>query len=285
MKVTGYDFTRNWFDWAFENPEKINPNDTALYLWLIEKNNRCGWVDKFSITASESMAACGFKTYPPYKKAFDNLVNYGFIEIVRKSANQYQCNIIALSKNDKATNKALDKASLKQSSKHLYSNRESTFDINKQVNKETIKPLNNETKDSAAKKNAAPEFKYPEDLIECKNIYNDFIKKLTGGAGAKIDGKGINALKSIIIYLKSQIKEPDAKVSTALQVVFDKWNVLDPFIQNQTSLSQINSNLQNIIIQIKNNGKLTSNKPETIGRTSVDSLREFAARYNLPQHE
>ena len=134
--MNGYELSRYWFDWAFENPDLINSNDTALYMWLVEKNNRCGWSDKFSVTASESMGACGFKTYPPYKKSFDRLIEFGFIIMVKKSINQHQSNVIALSKNDKAIVKALDKASLTQSIKHVESNSKSTFDINKQ---ETIK--------------------------------------------------------------------------------------------------------------------------------------------------
>lgn len=135
--MNGYELSRYWFDWAFENPDLINPNDTALYLWLVEKNNRCGWSEKFSVTAAESMGACGFKTYPPYKKSFDRLVEFGFIIIVKKAINQHQSNVIALSKNDKAIVKALDKAHLNQSKKHIDSSSESTFDINKQDNYKT----------------------------------------------------------------------------------------------------------------------------------------------------
>lgn len=130
--MNGYELSRYWFDWAFENPDLINPNDTALYLWLIEKNNRSGWAEKFSVTASESMAACGFKTYPPYKKSFDRLIDFGFVLMVKKSVNQFQSNVIALTKNNKAIVKALDKAHLTHSTKHIDSSSESTFDINKQ---------------------------------------------------------------------------------------------------------------------------------------------------------
>lgn len=138
--MSGYELSRYWFDWAFENPDLINPNDTALYLWLIEKNNRSGWAEKFSVAATESMSACGFKTYPPYKKSFDRLIEFGFVILVKKSINQFQSNVIALSKNNKPIVKALDKASLTQSTKHLESNSESTFDNNKQDKPTTEKP-------------------------------------------------------------------------------------------------------------------------------------------------
>lgn len=125
--TSGYDLTRQWFDFAFENPDLTTSNDCALYMWLIELNNRLGWVGKFGITSQECMDACGFNTYPPYRKALKKLIELGFVKLVKKSANQYQCNIIslpkisksALSKNNKALDKAIVKARLKQSTKHV----------------------------------------------------------------------------------------------------------------------------------------------------------------------
>lgn len=176
--MSGYELSRYWFDWAFENPDLINPNDTALYMWLIEKNNRCGWSEKFSISSTESMSACGFKTYPPYKKSFDRLIEFGFVIMVKKSINQFQSNVIALSKNNKAIVKALDKASLKQSAKHLESNNESTFDINKQ---ETIKQ----------------ETINKEDIFESlwKNYPNKDNKKKAKEKFLKLDDKDIELVK------------------------------------------------------------------------------------------
>lgn len=267
----GYQLTRNLFDWCFENPDLINTNDIALYLWLVEKNNRCGWVEKMSVTASESMAACGFKTYPPYKKSFDKLIELGFIIMIKKSLNQYQCNIVALSKNNKATNKALDKASLKHSRKHLYSNRESTFDINKQRNNETNKPLNNETKDGEIK--ISP----PADLVysECMKIYNDFILDKTS-LPAKIDGQQGKALKGIINYFKSieNVKSGERSVQDCIAFVFKEWDRVEPFIKDKLKLSEINSNLTNIINQIKN-GKSNSalSKQQQVTEHNADQLR------------
>ena len=58
--------------------------------------------------------------------------------MVKKAVNQHQCNIVALSKFDKASNKALDKALMKhltkQSESTVQSNVESNCDIHKQVN-------------------------------------------------------------------------------------------------------------------------------------------------------
>lgn len=107
---TGYAFSRQYFDWAFEHPSENNTAMTALYFFLVEVNNRLGWKKEFGITSRECMEAIGITSYNTYKKNFDKLVEIGFIKVVKRSINQYQANIIALSNFDKAHNKALDKA-------------------------------------------------------------------------------------------------------------------------------------------------------------------------------
>lgn len=121
-KPTGYELSRAWFDFAFENNSKVTASHTALYLWLIEINNRLGWCKEFQITAKECMQGMACKSHNTYKKCLDDLISFGFIELKRRSTNQYQTNIIALSKNDKAQYKALDKAL----SKHYTEQQEST---------------------------------------------------------------------------------------------------------------------------------------------------------------
>ena len=109
-KNNGYQLSRAWFDFAFENCDKVNANHTALYLFMCEINNRLGWIEQFQITSTECMAGMSAKSHNTYKRVFDDLVEWGFILVIKKSKNQHQCNIVALSKFDKATDKALDKA-------------------------------------------------------------------------------------------------------------------------------------------------------------------------------
>lgn len=139
-KITGYDLTRDWFDFAFENQGKVTGNHGCLYLWLVELNNRMGWAKTFASPASQTMAAVGISSYNTYKKILDDLVSWGFVIMVKPSKNQYTANVIALSKNDKALYKALDKAMIKHYTKHNSSTIQSTDSISKQVNKETNKP-------------------------------------------------------------------------------------------------------------------------------------------------
>jgi hypothetical protein len=117
---------RNFWDFAFENPEKIKPNHIAIFSFAIEHCNRLGWKKKFGLPSTMTMEAVGIKSYNTYITAFNELVEYGFIELIEKSKNQYSSNIIALSNNFKALDKALDKAFIKHTTKQDESTIQST---------------------------------------------------------------------------------------------------------------------------------------------------------------
>ena len=125
--MTAYDYTRAWFNFSFDNPDKVSPGHTALFCWLVELNNRMGWAKTFASPTSQSMSACGIKSYNTHKKLFEDLVEFGFIKVIEPSKNQWQCAIIALSKIDKALDKAptkaLDKALANLVTDHLQYNK------------------------------------------------------------------------------------------------------------------------------------------------------------------
>jgi hypothetical protein len=124
---------RNFFNWSYENPSKINPNVTAIYVFILDHQSRLGFKREFGLPTMMTMEAVGIKNYRTYKKALDILVEYNFIEVVEWSKNQYSSNIIALVKNTKANTKALTKASTKHGQKHS----ESTASIDKLKNLRT----------------------------------------------------------------------------------------------------------------------------------------------------
>lgn len=121
-----YNLSRNWFNWSFENPDIVKPNHIALYFFCIEHCNRLGWKEKFGLPTSMAMEAIGIKSYNTYKKTLDEIVSFGFIQMIETSKNQYSSNIIALSKKAKAFDKALDKALIKHTTKHMSKQSEST---------------------------------------------------------------------------------------------------------------------------------------------------------------
>jgi hypothetical protein len=136
-----YKLYRDFWDYSFNNPEQIKPTHVAIYSFAIEHCNRLGWKPKFGFPTSMAMEATGIKSYSVFKKHFDDLVRYGFINLITPSKNQYSSNVIALKENYKAHDKALDKALIKHTSKQVQSTHQSTIQsidqsidsINKQV--------------------------------------------------------------------------------------------------------------------------------------------------------
>lgn len=178
VEKRSYYFTKIWFDFACQNPEKITPTHTAMYLWLVELNNRMQWAEKFASPASQVMQYTGIKSYNTYKKIFDDLVSMNFVSVIMESKNQFTACIIALSKFDKAHNKALDKAiskmpnqkMIEQLQEHSESTEQSTDSIIKQ---EEIKPI--EIKEEYI----------PVLDLKCDTIYDKIIGYLNLKSGTK----------------------------------------------------------------------------------------------------
>jgi hypothetical protein len=137
--MNSYELSRAWFDFAFEHPEKISPNHAAIYFFAIEHCNRLGWKKKFGFPTQMAMDAIGIKKHQTYIKYFNDLVEWGFFELVQKSLNQYSANIIciksAMPKNGKALDKAIITHAAKQTEPNGQSNGQSTGQSNGSINK------------------------------------------------------------------------------------------------------------------------------------------------------
>lgn len=118
--MNGYELTRDWFDFRFENPDKCKPIHTELYIYIIDQWNRLGQVNKFGLPTQYTMQVLNINSYNTFKTALDKLVEFGFIHLVSESKNQHQSRVVALSKNDKASSKALDKANANTLYKAIY---------------------------------------------------------------------------------------------------------------------------------------------------------------------
>ena len=129
--INGYTLTREWFNWCFENPEKVKPIHTALYLFIVDHCNRMGWKEKFGLPSYHAMESLGIKNWRTYKGALNDLVKFKAIKLISESKNQYTATVIAIVDNTKAPTKALDKALSKHSTKHS----QSIVSIDKQITK------------------------------------------------------------------------------------------------------------------------------------------------------
>jgi len=115
--MNSYELSRKWFDYCFDNPEKIKPVHTAMYFFIIEHCNRLGWKEKFGLPMEMTKDAIGISNYRTYSKTLKDLIDWGFVIEIQKSKNQYSSTIIAIAQNTKATTKALDKAMQKHDTK------------------------------------------------------------------------------------------------------------------------------------------------------------------------
>ena len=108
--MNGYEFSRAWFDFSFNHPNKVKPVHTAIYFFAIERCNRLGWKEAFGFPTDLAMEALGIRNYKTYISALQDLVDWNFIKWIQKSRNQYAANVIALVKNITPPPKALHKA-------------------------------------------------------------------------------------------------------------------------------------------------------------------------------
>ena len=145
--MNGYKLTRNWFDYKFENPSKVRAIHTDFYIYLVDQWNRLGKKDEFGLPTSYTMECLGIGSYNTYKKTLSDLVNFGFVKIVKDSKNQHISKIIALSKYDEAIDKPTDKPLDKPTDKPLDEATIKAIDkptdtIIKQYNNLTIEQIN-----------------------------------------------------------------------------------------------------------------------------------------------
>jgi hypothetical protein len=138
-ELNGYTLTRDWYNFKFENLGKVRHIHSDLYFYIVDTWNRFGQKQRIGLPSKYSMDALGIGNYNTYKKALDDLVEWGFIEMVSVAKNQYSSCIIALCKSEEATAKALDKA-------HVKASEEATANTTAYIYKQgTREQLNNET--------------------------------------------------------------------------------------------------------------------------------------------
>jgi hypothetical protein len=134
--MDGYTLTKNWFDFSFHTKE-CKYIHTAIYLWIVELNNRLQWKKEFGLPTNDTCEGLGIGNKMTYLKALNEIEAWGFIKILAHSKNQYQANIIQLCHSKKAIAPYI--ALQQHHIQHRDSNIDSTATIVKQRNKETKK--------------------------------------------------------------------------------------------------------------------------------------------------
>lgn len=293
-----YELSRQFWDYCYQNTGEVKPNHIALYFFIIEHCNRLGWKEKFGLPSHMAMEAISIKSHNTFISTLNDLIRFGFIVLHEKSRNQFTSNIIALSKKEKAQYKALDEAMIKHSTKQSESTIQSTVQsidsIDIPIYQSTNLPINQSTDEVASlpsfsgskvslnppppekKKSSA---KKEKNLLHCAiiEVYDLWYKKVNDGIPPHIAAKDAAAVKTISAQLKGAVlakqshlnaDEQDSAVIAGLEYIFNRWETLPPFYQQQKQLCQIASNLTNIIPLIKtpqNVNSSNNNKQRTSG--------------------
>jgi len=229
--MNSYELSRNYFDWCFENPEKINPNHTAIYFFAIEHCNRLGWKKKFGFPSQMTMDALGIKRHQTYIKYFNDLCEWGFFQLIEKSKNQYSSNIIclidAIPKNGKALDKAIINHEAKQTKTTRQSNGQSNSSIDKPItiNQITNKPINHKEI-----------FNFKKSLLEygfLENLVDDWLK-------VRKTKKATNTETAFKAFIK-EIESKSCNINEMLQIsVTNSWSGF-----KHSWVDNLKNNLQN----------------------------------------
>ncbi|PQJ31099.1 hypothetical protein BST92_03790 [Nonlabens arenilitoris] len=186
-KKNGYDLSRNWFNWCYENPEKIKPIHTAIYFYAVEICNRSGWKEKFGFPSQMVMESIGIKNWKTYIKALNDLIEFKFINMIEKSKNQHTSCIISLESATVKTTEALNKALSKQNQEHVPKQVQCTVSINKPITKKKEPRDKDLSPFDLISKEKASELKTWEKN-NCENVhdYDDLIEAFNNTTGMEI---------------------------------------------------------------------------------------------------
>lgn len=207
-----FDYFNHFWKWSGENTDKVTPTATAIYFYILHVANSLNWKESFSLSSTQIMNGCGIANYKTYKKHFDELVENGFVKIVKQSTNQYSANIIALVKNTEAHTTALPRQVPEQDS--------STYQSNDHIHK-TIKTVktNKTTKTKGADLNKV----YSEN----ENVNKAFIDFLQNRIEIKKPATQ-RAADLLVSEMRKLYKSPDEAIKGINQSIMKGWTGLFP---------------------------------------------------------
>lgn len=280
--MNAYSLMRAWFNFAFENQGVVSGNHTGMFCWFIEQNNRMGWTANFAAPRDQTMAAVGITSHNTYNRVFNDLIEFGFVKMVKKSNNQWTANIIALSKNDITNESDLDSALSKNEQaqdcadakneqaqvSHCIEQESGTVGIIKPLNYKTIKPLKEKPLNTDPLLIATGDDKNFFNFS--KTIFTNFYKEKSGAGEyyfRAVDGK---KLKSILNQLFFKCKEKQKKdVFSEIEMIgavtyffTQAYETGNDWLKTNFNLSNIDSQFNNIYTAIHNgHNKNSKSKP------------------------
>jgi len=93
--MNGFEQIKSFYSWVFNNSDKVRPTHISLYLFLLNQNNRCMWVEWFKCPYDLAMQGACIGNKNTYYKALDELQLYGLI-FYKKGINLHKAPMIKL---------------------------------------------------------------------------------------------------------------------------------------------------------------------------------------------
>jgi hypothetical protein len=251
--------------WSLNREFCFNPSEIALYFHLVNVSNSLNWKNPFG-EKNDSVCAAINVSEPTVTKARERLVEAKLISYVSgKVKRQVTVYELLQAKEqgkglDKKMGKDLGKNNLDQSLSQTLDQSDTlslaqpfteSFDINKQKHK--LNKTKEEEVSPSGDSPLPPGIKNSKLFPEMVKVYDDFIKKQTGGPGSKMNSIEGQAMRQIIEYWRKNSKDTsDAGILNSWNHMLERWDRLEPFYQGKLKLVEINSNMINLINQIKN---------------------------------
>lgn len=248
--------------WQLRRSKRITSLQADLYMFLLQECNLKHWENPFECSNKLICASIGISE-PSLIDARNRLQQLGLIKF--KPGKRNETSPVYLLINLKNLSRNRDEPLVEP----LDETEEKGAHYNKQNNTKPSSSVPNGTGGSKNKKSGPKKNKEKNPLYTaCIARYNDFIKDRTE-LGAKIDKAQGAAMKTIIDYLKTQIKgkqdkeiteeELGALVQESWDIILSRHHLWTPWQQTRLKLTDINSELMNILNQIRNAATTTNN--------------------------
>ena len=95
-KRNGYHLQHQFDAWKIHNQGEYKSTHVALFTSLISLNNKLKWVENFGVPRDTTKMQSGITNNASYTKALEDLNDWGLINIVQRSKNQFTATVICL---------------------------------------------------------------------------------------------------------------------------------------------------------------------------------------------
>jgi hypothetical protein len=212
-----FNYFNYFYHWIEENPDKVDPYITAVYFALLNRANKSGWKDKFAIILIDLQETCGISSRTTMLKTLARLEEYGFLQTISTTTNQYKNRVICLPLNEKH----LD-STWKANEKHV----DITWTHNKTI--KTVKT------DKTIKTKGADLDKVYSDN---ENVNKHFIEFLKHRIEIKKPATQ-RAADLLVSEMRKLYKTPDEAIQGINQSIMKGWTGLFPIGSQNNKQSQ-----------------------------------------------